>query len=86
MPSLPSAPFDEKDEIRVSDDVKRLGMGVSLAQAQDIPGYTDLARSVFGRLNADPGDYELYRIRMAYPPMPATVVYRHPMLPKAERG
>ncbi|MFG0312558.1 MAG: hypothetical protein ACF8LL_00010 [Phycisphaerales bacterium] len=78
--------FDEKDEIRVSDDVKRLGMGVSLAQAQDIPGYTDLARSVFGRLNADPSDYELYRIRMAYPPMPATVVYRHPMLPKAERG
>ena len=78
--------FDEQDEIRVSDGIKKLGQGVSLAQTQDIPGYPDLARSVFGRLDADPSDYELYRIRMAYPPMPATVLYRHPMLPKEERG
>lgn len=78
--------FDEKDLIQVSDEVKNLGRGVSLSQATDIAGYPDLARSVFSRLDANPDDYELYRIRMAYPPMPATVVYRHPMLPKGEQG
>lgn len=74
--------FDEHDAIRVSDQIKHLGTGVSLAQAPDIAGYPDLARSVFTRLGADPNEYELYRVRMAYPPMPASVVYRHHMLPK----
>jgi len=74
--------FDERDVLSVSDEIRQLGTGVSLAQAPDIAGYPDLARSVFDRLNADPDDYELYRIRMAYPPMPASVVYRHKMLPK----
>jgi hypothetical protein len=78
--------FDELDAIRVSDEIRKLGRGVSLAQAPDIAGYPDIARSIFGRLDADPADFELYRIRMAYPPMPATVVYRHPMLPKSEHG
>ncbi len=73
--------FDERDELRVSDQVKRLGMGVSLAQAPDIAGYTDLARSVFDRVGADPDDFELYRIRMAYPPMPTSVLMRHELLP-----
>ena len=74
--------FDERDTISVSDQIKKLGTGVSLAQAPDIAGYPDLARSVFGRLDADPDDYELYRIRMAYPPLPSSVVYRHNMLPR----
>lgn len=72
--------FNEQDAIQVSDEMKKLGRGVSLAQAPEIAGYPDLARTVFSRLNADPSDYELYRVRMAYPPMPASVVYRHPML------
>ena len=74
--------FDERDVLSVSDEIRQLGTGVSLAQAPDIAGYPDLARSVFDRLSADPDDYELYRIRMAYPPMPASVVYRHKMLPQ----
>lgn len=76
--------FDHNDEIHVSDQIKPMGMGVSLAQAPDIAGYPDLARSVFERLNVDPSDYELYRIRMAYPPMPASVVVRHKLLPRDE--
>jgi hypothetical protein len=74
--------FDERDELRVSDRVKHLGMGVSLAQAPDIAGYTDIARSIFERIDADPDEFELYRIRMAYPPMPTSVLMRHELLPK----
>lgn len=75
--------FDERDEIRVSDQIKTMGMGVSLAQAPDIAGYPDLARSVFDRLGVNPDDYELYRVRMAYPPMPTSVVIRHALPPIA---
>ncbi len=74
--------FDERDELSVCDGISRMGRGVSLAQAPDIAGYPDLARSVFDRLSIDPGEYELHRIRMAYPPLPATVVMKHELLPR----
>lgn len=78
--------FDERDRICVSDEIKKLGRGVALAQAPDIAGYPDLARSVCERLAIDPDDYELYRIRMAYPPMPSSVVFRHKMPPPPGGG
>lgn len=74
--------FDERDEIRVSDRVKHLGTGVALAQAPDIAGYTDLAGAVFERIGHDPDEFELYRVRMAYPPIPASVMMRHDLPPK----
>lgn len=73
--------FDQRDEISVCDRISPMGRGVSLAQAPDIAGYPDLARSVFERLSIDPTDYELHRVRMAYPPIPATVVMKHELLP-----
>lgn len=79
-----SVTFDQQDAISVSDRIKPMGSGVALAQAPDIAGYPDLARSVFARLKADPSEYELYRIRMAYPPMPSSVVVRHRLLPRDE--
>ncbi|MEZ6318528.1 MAG: hypothetical protein R3B49_07220 [Phycisphaerales bacterium] len=76
--------FDEADELPVPERIARLGRGVSLAQTPDVPGYADLAASVFDAIGADPRDYELFRIRMAYPPMPTTVMVRHPLLEPAE--
>jgi len=74
--------FDPRDEIRVSDEVKPMGRGVALAHAPDIPGYPDLARAIFDRMKLDPSEYELYRIRMAYPPIPASVMMNHELLPR----
>lgn len=74
--------FDEQDAISVSDQIKAMGTSGSMAPAPDIAGYPDLARSVFDRLSIDPSEYELYRVRMAYPPMPASVVIRHKLPPK----
>lgn len=73
--------FDEQDALSVSDQVVDMGRGVSLAQTPDIPGYTDLASTIFTRLHMTPADYELYRVRMAYPPMPTTVMLKHELLP-----
>jgi len=77
-----SIAFADTDALSVSDSVTKLGGGVSLAQTPDLPGYQDLAKTVFDRLGIDPGQYELYRVRMAYPPMPTTVMIKHELLPK----
>ncbi|MBO6513553.1 MAG: hypothetical protein JJ974_06280 [Phycisphaerales bacterium] len=74
--------FRESDELQVGDTIKRLGMGISMAQSPDIPGYTELARNIFDRLDRKPDDFELYRIRMPYPPVPSTVAVKHELLPK----
>lgn len=78
-----SISFADSDALSVGETVVRLGRGVSLAQTPDLPGYQDLAGAVFDRLGIDdPGEYELYRVRMAYPPMPTTVMIKHELLPK----
>mgnify|MGYP000682526109 CR=1 FL=1 len=77
-----SIAFMDSDALSVSESVTKLGRGVGFAQAPDLPGYHDLVGSVFDRLSVDPSEYELYRIRMAYPPMPTTVMIKHDLLPQ----
>lgn len=74
--------FDDADALPVPERLSKLGLGVSLAQSPDIPGYPELASWVFSALGEDPAEYELVRVRMAYPPMPATVMVRHPLPPE----
>lgn len=72
--------FDDRDALDTSARVSRLGRGLGLAHTPDIPGYTDLSASVCASVGIDPDDYELYRVRMEYPPLPTTVMIRHPLL------
>lgn len=76
-----SVSFAESDKLVVRESISHLGCGLGMAQAPDLPAYHDLLRSVFRRMALDPSEYELYRIRIAYPPFPATVMVRHPLLP-----
>ena len=48
------------------------------------PGTRSFTQAIFHRLELDPNEYELYRIRMAFPPMPSTVMMKHELLPKDE--
>lgn len=71
--------FDDADALPAPERITRLGRGVALAQSPDIPGYPSLASWVFAALGEDPSQYDLFRVRMAYPPMPTTVMVRHPL-------
>ena len=77
-----SAAFSEFDRLQIAGSVRRLGRGLDLAQSVDLPGYPSIARSLFERLGRNPDEYELYRVRLAYPPMPTSVMFRHELLPK----
>jgi|TARA_R110002072_G_scaffold85263_4_gene193241 hypothetical protein len=77
-----SITFSPSDELILSDKISKMGRGISLAHAPDLPGYHDLAASIFSRLSLNPDEYELYRIRIAYPPFPCTIMVKHELLPK----
>jgi hypothetical protein len=72
--------FDDADALCVSEPITRLGRGIALSQTPDIPGYADLASAVFDALRVDHDDYDLYRVRLPFPPMPTTVMLRHELL------
>lgn len=74
--------FREADELTVGDTITQLGRGISMAQSPELPGYKALAGKIFDRLGHDPDNFELYRIRMPYPPVPSTVAVKHELLPK----
>jgi len=68
---------DDDDMLPISESVECLGRGLSVARTAAVPGYMKLLRGVFARAGWDPDDFDLYRVRMAYPPMPTSVVIRH---------
>ncbi len=72
--------FRESDALPVSNTVRVLGRGLSMAHTPDLSGYLDMTAWVFNRLGLNASDYELYRVRMAYPPVPTTVMLRHDLL------
>ncbi len=74
--------FSDSDALSVSDSISKLGRGLSLTQSPELPGYREMSKDVFNRLGLDPDEYELFRIKMAYPPMPASVMFKHELLPK----
>lgn len=69
---------DENDRLPVPETIEHRGRGISVARTPDVNGYADMLRGVFGRLAWSPDEFNLYRIRMAFPPMPTSVVIRHP--------
>lgn len=77
-----SASFQDSDRLQIAGSIKKLGRGLDFAQSVDLPGYPGIARAVFERLGRNPEEYELYRVRLAYPPMPTSVMFRHELLPK----
>lgn len=73
--------WSDQDALPVHVPITRMGRGISFAQTPDIPGYPDLAASVFEQLDDDPNEYVMHRVRMAYPPLPTTIMVRHPLPP-----
>ncbi len=72
--------FDDMDALETSARVVSLGRGLGLSHTPDIPGYADLTASVCATVGVEPEGYELFRVRMEYPPLPTTVMIRHPLL------
>jgi hypothetical protein len=78
-----SVTMAENDLLPVGETLEHPGRGPGAARTAEVPGYLDLLRWVFGRLGWAADDFELYRARLAYPPIPTSVMIRHDLPPRA---
>ncbi len=76
--------ISDEDLLPVSESITHLGRGAGVARTVDVPGYMEMLRWIFNRLNWDQRAFELYRIRIAFPPIPSSVMIRHD-LPEESR-
>ncbi len=73
---------DERDRLPTAERIEHLGRGLTAARSAEVPGYQQMLRAAFAAAQWDPEEFEVYRVRMKYPPMPASVVIRHELPPR----
>jgi hypothetical protein len=70
---------DERDRLPMLEKVQHLGRASDGAQTADVPRYGELIDRMIQRSGYTADDFEVYRVRMRYPPMPVSVIVRHEM-------
>ena len=70
---------DERDRIPVPEKVQHLGNAADGIGTAEVARYNDLLDFVFAKTGLHAEDFEAYRVRMRYPPLPVSVLVRHPM-------
>jgi hypothetical protein len=79
------AHFTEGQLLPVFERVETLGSGKEVVHTPDVPRYGEMAQYVFERLGWDARQFELHRLRIQFPPMPAAVVVSHALHPARGR-
>ena len=74
---------DERDRLPVAERLQHLGRGVERVRTAEIPRYAEILGAAFEKTGWDPDDFDVYRVRMRYPPIPVSVMVRHEMPMKA---
>ena len=67
------------DRVTVELSPYDLGRGLERVRTAEIPRYADILGAVFEKTGWKADDFDVYRVRMRYPPMPVSVMVRHEM-------
>lgn len=78
---ISSTTRDDRDRLIVSERLQHLGRGLLRVRTGDVPRYADLLTLAFEKIGLDPNDFDVFRVRMRYPPMPVSVMVRHTLPP-----
>ncbi|HWA83882.1 MAG TPA: hypothetical protein VG820_10630 [Fimbriimonadaceae bacterium] len=70
----------EADRIEVRERLNDLGFGLHRVRTADVPQYAELLEMAFAKTRLDPDEFHVFRVVMRYPPIPASVMVRHPLL------
>lgn len=81
----PTLRYEDADRLPLHDPLQDLGAGLDAARTPDIPRYLDMLRYSLARVGWDGDEFEVYRLRMQYPPIPATVEIKRPLPPPPAR-
>jgi hypothetical protein len=70
---------DERDRLPVSERLLHLGRGLTRVRTADVPQYGELLEFVFERTGWNADEFDVFRARLRYPPIPVSVMVRHEM-------
>ncbi len=71
--------YEPTARLPLHDPVTRLGSGPDAACTADIPRYVDMLRYALARAGWSGDEFDVYRLRIQYPPLPTTVMLRRPL-------
>lgn len=75
----PTEPFYEWEKLPLFERPEHLGMGLTGVHAPEVPSYLELIRYAFERVHWDSSQFDAYRLRVGFPPVPATITLSHPL-------
>ncbi len=68
---------DPRDVLEISEKLVHIGSGIRGARTPDVPGYRSMLELIFSETGWDPDQFDIYRVRMSYPPIPTSVMVHH---------
>jgi hypothetical protein len=77
---------DERDRIPAAEKLQHLGRGIQRVRTAEVPRYAELLERVFEQTGWKAEDFDVYRVRMRYPPIPVSVMVRHEMPPRGQKN
>jgi len=72
--------YGPRDRIPCAIEVNRLGRGLRRVRLPEWDRHADAAKLVFSRTGWAPLDFELFRVRLTYPPVPSTLSFELPFV------
>jgi len=75
------ARYQESDRLPSYERVEYLGCGADAVLAPEVPRYPDMVRHAFDRLGWDSRRFDVYRVRMRFPPIPSALLLTHELPP-----
>jgi len=75
----PGVRYEPSDRLPLHDPLVHLGTGPDAALTPDIPRYPDMLHYALERLGWNGQEFDLYRLRMQYPPIPTTLMLCKPL-------
>lgn len=68
----PALRYESTDLLSLPEPLRNLGTGLDVARTSDIPRYSEMLHYVFDRIGWPGDQFDVYRLRMRYPPIPTT--------------
>ncbi|MGD8451282.1 MAG: hypothetical protein PVJ57_05635 [Phycisphaerae bacterium] len=82
----PEVRYEPNDRLPLHESVEHLGRGPEAARTADVPRYPEMLRYAIERAGWNRADFELYRLRLQYPPLPTTIMLRKPLPERPARS
>lgn len=75
----PREPDMERNRMPLHEELQELGSAATAPLTLEVPRYGEMLEMAFGRAGWRAGEFVGYRVKMAYPPLPAVLMMTYPL-------